>query len=205
MTYLTSQPAPSPAFIRDRIGGYLVRHGALPLVYVAHPVGPRPGEVLWYCDDDDCDWTCTTMPDVAPPTTCPQCTPSHGGCGPRQPRFLSPVDIARGIVACNLARAKRWMAWLTAADDGCAFVAPWITAVEILRDDVAEDRARGMRDNMVSLRRCDALVLVGGRISPGMALERAEAEVYGLTVIDATDMGEEPPADGGGCLREEVG
>jgi hypothetical protein len=91
----------------------------------------------------------------------------------------------------NLARAARWVAWATLAH-GVAVIADWI----ILADELAEtpaNRGRGLESDMALIARCDELWLVGGRISPGMHLESAEAQRLGLTVVDMTALGFEPP------------
>jgi hypothetical protein len=94
-----------------------------------------------------------------------------------------------GDVPGNLARAKRWLRWAQAAFASHAVIAPWIQAVELHDDDAnAEHRERGLlRDEAVAAR-CDAVLLVGGRVSEGMAREARVAKA----VIDLTRLGEEP-------------
>jgi hypothetical protein len=131
--------------------------------------------------------------------------------GFRRPRFdglpvvyvAHPVgaDTATGIAA-NVARAHRWLAWLLAAEPDVAFCMPWAPYVATLPED-AHNRARGLRDDLAMVGRCDAIVLVGGRLSSGMALERAEARRLGLAVHDWTRLGEEPPAIGVQLERAE--
>ena len=56
-------------------------------------------------------------------------------------------------------------------------------------------RARGLTDDLAVGERCDAIGLVGGRVSSGMALERDHAAKARLIVVDLTGQGEEPPGD----------
>lgn len=57
-------------------------------------------------------------------------------------------------------------------------------------------RARGLEHDCNVVKRCDGLVLVGGRMSSGMAIERGAAESHGRDVVDLTHLGDEPPAGG---------
>lgn len=99
-----------------------------------------------------------------------------------------------GDVAGNLARAKRWLAYLLEELPGIIVIAPWIHDLEALplRDGEPADRARGLERCAATAAICDGVVLVGGRISQGMALEAARAR----EVLDLTHLGPEPPDDG---------
>jgi len=100
-------------------------------------------------------------------------------------------------VRANLAAAKRWLWALRCATDW-SICAPWIPAVEAVLDSGAAEHAereRGLVDDLAVVERCDAIVLVGGRVSSGMALERDHASACGLLVIDLTDLGAVYPAD----------
>jgi len=100
-----------------------------------------------------------------------------------------------GDVPANLARALRWLRWLTATSPETTYIAPWIAAIMSgEEDDDPAARARGLAHDVVTVRRCDGLVLVGGKISQGMAIERDAAISQGLIVTDMTDLGDEPPA-----------
>lgn len=92
----------------------------------------------------------------------------------------------------NLDRAKRWFrwAWLTHPDTG--FVADWILACEVLGES-PELRARGLAFDAELIALVDALWLVGGHVSPGMAHERDAAVRAGIPVRDFTALGPEPP------------
>ena len=100
-----------------------------------------------------------------------------------------------GDVPANLARALRWLRWLTATNPDATYIAPWIAAIISGEDD--DDpaaRARGLAHDVVTVKRCDGLVLVGGRVSSGMAIERDAMLAHGGRVIDLTYIGDEPPS-----------
>jgi hypothetical protein len=93
-------------------------------------------------------------------------------------------------VAANLARARRWLRWFVEHTD-FAICAPWIPYVETL--DEIEHRARGIRDDLAMVGRCDVIFLVGGRISEGMREEREWAHRLELGICTLVELGEEPP------------
>lgn len=84
----------------------------------------------------------------------------------------------------NIRSAKLWLRALVEIYDGCAFSVPWLPYVETL--DESAHRDRGIRDDLVGLERCDAVVAVGGRISVGMGVEIDYARRIGIDVIDLT-------------------
>lgn len=92
----------------------------------------------------------------------------------------------------NLARARRWFRWLLDEYPQDAIAVPWLAYCSAL-DETPANRERGIRDDLAQLRRCDAIALVGGRLSPGMAAERDVAVINGLKVIDLRHLGAEPP------------
>ena len=95
----------------------------------------------------------------------------------------------RDGIDANLARVRRWLRAIVDATDW-SICASWMPYVEALDED--RYRARGLADDLACLERCDAIVLVGGRVSAGMAIERDHAVTCGLRVIDLTACGEEP-------------
>jgi hypothetical protein len=108
-------------------------------------------------------------------------------------RVLYLAHPVAGDVTENLARAMRWLKWFAAHDPETAFIAPWIAAILSGEDDSdPESRARGIRHCTEVVRRCDGVVLVGGRVSDGMAIERAAAVLARLPVYDLTFLGAEP-------------
>lgn len=112
------------------------------------------------------------------------------------PSRKSPSDreVKEIIIRGNIASAKTWLGWLIRRYPSITFIAPWIAALDGGGDDDLDlaQRARGLRDCCRTIRRCDGLVCVGGRISGGMEQESAAA----LRVIDLTYLGREPPAEG---------
>lgn len=101
-----------------------------------------------------------------------------------------PVGADGPLRVANLARSLRWVRWLVVQHEAVAFNIPWHAYCSVLTETY---RARGMRDNFAILSRCDAIVLVGGQLSPGMADELAEARRRGMSVVDYLHMGAEPP------------
>lgn len=110
-------------------------------------------------------------------------------------RIVATTEIA---IKSNLARARRWLRWLVENTDW-SIVCSWMPYVETL--DEAKWRARGLEDDKAALERCDAIVMVGGRVSSGMAIERDHAASHGLRVVDLTEFGEEPPTDEAAACR----
>ena len=92
----------------------------------------------------------------------------------------------------NLARVRRWLRYLIARYPDLALVVPWLPYCDVL-EEAPEHRARGLRDDRAVQRWCDAIVLVGGYLSPGMAEELAFAQEQGHDVIDLLHLGLEPP------------
>lgn len=117
------------------------------------------------------------------------------------PRGLTLLYVAHPVsapdragVRANAERAERWLKWLSDKDARHSFTMPWLAHVLALDDLKPEDRARGMRDNLVALRRCDAIVLVGGEYKPGMATESGVMRELGRPCCDLLHLGLEPPA-----------
>lgn len=114
--------------------------------------------------------------------------------GIRRRRVLYVAHPVAGDVPANVARALRWLAWLMAEHPGVCFVAPWIAAIQAGEDDDdPAQRARGLEDDCAVVVKCDGIMLVGGRISAGMACELAVARELGHDVHDLTHLGDEPP------------
>ena len=101
----------------------------------------------------------------------------------------------------NAARAVRWLAWLMEREPEHTIIAPWLPFVNVFRlrgEAAATDtghpfRERVMCDNLASVKRCDGVVLCGGRISPGMQQE-VDAAQPGDWIFDLTELGDEPAA-----------
>lgn len=91
----------------------------------------------------------------------------------------------------NLANAARWVAW--AALQGVAPIADWIILASQF-EETPENRELGLEIDVELVERADEIWLVGGRVSEGMAIERARASRVGVRVVDLTHIGYEPPA-----------
>jgi hypothetical protein len=90
----------------------------------------------------------------------------------------------------NLENVNKWFLWLLRNTD-FALNVPWKIYVDNLTED-PENRARGVRDDLTILGRCDLIILTGGKISPGMKTELHTAHMRGMAVIDLTSVGYEP-------------
>lgn len=124
----------------------------------------------------------------------------------RDSRPVDPALILSWITTANLARARRWLWWLR-SHTAWSVCAPWIPAVQAAIDngaDEATERARGLADDLAVLGRCDAIVLCGGRISAGMAIERDHAIAHGLAVIDLSMAGPEPGGEAAGLITSPI-
>lgn len=98
-----------------------------------------------------------------------------------------------GDVPGNLRRALRWLAYLTATRTE-SIIAPWIAGLMAGEDDSdPKQRERGLQTCVETVRRCDGIILVGGRISSGMRRELDAVRETGGRVIDLTHLGAEPP------------
>jgi hypothetical protein len=91
----------------------------------------------------------------------------------------------------NRARAAQWCAW-AAEKCGVCPVAMWVVLSGIWFESL-EYRELGLQLDKVLVARCDEVWLVGGRISPGMAIEALTAQELSIPVLDLTGLGELPP------------
>lgn len=99
-------------------------------------------------------------------------------------------------VAQNVENALVWLRAIVLAVPDFAVCAPWIPYVQALTDSglpTCPIRARGMADDLAVLERCDAILLVGGRLSLGMGIELMHARKIGIPSIDWTE--HRSPAD----------
>ena len=92
----------------------------------------------------------------------------------------------------NLDRARRWFAWLCREFPSNAYVCNWIIECELFDDADPQQRATSLARQCEIARRCDAIVLVGGKITPGMKQEAAAA----IAVLDLSMIGDDPPEVG---------
>lgn len=96
----------------------------------------------------------------------------------------------RAGIEANRRIAARWVAW--AAQQGFAPIATWIT-LSGEWEESPENRRLGLEIDKALVERCDAVWLVGGRISEGMRIESEHAHERGVTVVDLTHYGVLPP------------
>lgn len=154
-----------------------------PLIYVAAPVAPRDGECV---------------------VTCYSCKAKHAFAASdalelkRVCACDSPVmhtHDAVAVVAYNLARAMRWWKWLDQMLPA-VWTMPWYVNVTANGEGNKELIKRGLRDDCEIVKRCDALMLCGPRVSSGMRLEATTAHEAGLPVFQIATpnaLGGEPP------------
>lgn len=90
----------------------------------------------------------------------------------------------------NRNRAARWSAFL-ALHFHVAPECSWIVLTGEL-EETPDNRRRGLEIDLALVERCDEVVLVGPRISEGMAIERAHAKKHGKPVANLTGLAMEP-------------
>ncbi len=95
-------------------------------------------------------------------------------------------DLDPGERGNNVANAARWVKWLV-ENTPWSVNAAWMTNVMAVDEELL--RPRILIDQLIQMIRCDALVLVGGAVSPHMRVKNAMASRRGLPVIDATELG----------------
>lgn len=88
-----------------------------------------------------------------------------------------------GDVPGNLAEARRWIRWLYDHVPSIAIVATWITGCEVLDDGNPEHHKLGLQHDVAVIGRCDAILLVGPKLSAGMQAELLAAETSKLHVL----------------------
>ena len=165
----------------------LYREGAIkraaepPLIYVAHPVAPQRGETLATCSECKAQRTYRIHEGVDLRLLCAHDAP------------VRHTEEERAIVAFNVARARRWWAWLQQLH-GASWIMPWVVNVEHNGDERDTGAIeRGLRDDCNVVRRCDALMLCGPRISSGMAREADAAHEAKIPVFQVRGFACEPP------------
>lgn len=155
-----------------------------PMIYVAHPVAARDGETLATCLRCKVQRTYSATDRIDLHAMCEHDDPVH-----------STGDTA-AIVRFNVERALRWWRWLDQIERGL-WTMPWVTNVLANHgQEFNADRVtRGLADDCEIVRRCDAVMLVGPRVSHGMKLEAEEILGLGLPVfrIEAPWAAGEPP------------
>jgi hypothetical protein len=85
----------------------------------------------------------------------------------------------------NIDNAKLWMAWLMENDRSRVYIAPWITEVQLVDENMMTTTYdEALLDDEEVVRRLDGIILVGGTITQGMARERVVNETRGNKEID---------------------
>lgn len=141
-----------------------------PILYVAHPVAAQPGSVLAECTE--CRRSALFEPGAA--------VDLRYVCSHDAP--VKQITEPAAIVAFNLARALRWWKWLRQLRAAVAII-PWYANI---LDGEDRDRDHGLYDDCEVVKRCDAVIACGSRISGGMRKELnagTTAGVVGFQVL----------------------
>ncbi len=86
----------------------------------------------------------------------------------------------------NLDAAERWAAWLSLRFDAL-FAVPWVALCRHWPDS-GETRKRGLELDLAAVRHCHGMIMVGGCVSPGMQIEKAEArELWDLSEFETPE------------------
>jgi hypothetical protein len=91
--------------------------------------------------------------------------------------------LARDVLIDSV---SAWLRDLTDLFPDYAFCVTWLPYVLALDDGNQAHRTRGMRDDLECLGRCDAVWLVGDRVSSGMLAEALHARKVGKHVSRVT-------------------
>ena len=106
---------------------------------------------------------------------------------------LGPKDMDPSGRADNVANAIAWIRWII-QNTSWSVNACWLPHIIAIDDEL--HRPRALVDQMAQMVRCDALVLVGGMVSPHMRVEHEFAKSRGIPIVDLTGLGRHPPARG---------
>lgn len=91
-----------------------------------------------------------------------------------------------GDVAGNINKARQWLRYLIDTQPDIAFCINWLAYCDVLDDDNADHRNRGLRDALALADRCDGIVLCGSHVSPGMELELIRMRARSGWVVNLT-------------------
>jgi hypothetical protein len=109
-----------------------------------------------------------------------------------------PVSGTPEELEANLANAVTWIKWLTLNVPERVYIAPWIAEVTAFQGAGEEIDAafydRVLEDDCDVVRHTDGILLVGGRISRGMQIERNAAWDHDLPVADYSGVRSPPPS-----------
>jgi hypothetical protein len=141
-----------------------------PVIYVAHPVAPAPGDCIAECLKCRARRLYAASGSLDLRSLCEHDAP------------VSHSSKRDEIVAYNLERALRWWRWLETLE-AAVFTMPWYTNVTANGEGDPAKIKRGLRDDVEIVKRCDALILCGPRISSGMRIEADTAHAAGKSVF----------------------
>lgn len=103
----------------------------------------------------------------------------------------------RGDIDANLEAALRWLRWCHQTWPDWAVHCPWMAEVAAYRranqDGTDENWASSIRRQRGLIRRMDAILTVGVRMTDGMTEEVAEARATPVWVLDLTHLGTSVP------------
>lgn len=86
----------------------------------------------------------------------------------------------------NLRNVIGWIRYMTLADPSRVYIAPWVAEVQAFLDENMDPAFydRVLSDDEEVVRHLDGILLIGGKVSTGMARELAAARDAGKMVID---------------------
>ncbi len=151
-----------------------------PVIYVAHPVAPRPGEIVARCT------SCKTEQAYIPSDAVDLNELCHCNAPVRS------RDDPGEIVEFNLRRAMRWWQWFHLGIREAVWLMPWYVNVFANGEGDPHLIALGLRDDCAVVARCNALMLCGSRVSSGMAKEATAAVDAGVPVFQVVGADDEP-------------
>jgi hypothetical protein len=109
---------------------------------------------------------------------------------------VRPIDGE--TLAGNIERAEAWLVWCQRNFPAWVVIAPWLAelrAYGLDEEGEREQRAAGMARQLEVVRRCDGVVLVGGRVSPGMREEARTSLLSGREVHKVMYSDDPPPPE----------
>lgn len=152
-----------------------------PMIYLAHPVAAQPGEVLAVCKECGASNTFAPGDAVDLRLVCDHDAP------------VEQVKDPARIVAFNCARALRWWQWFHVGIPQVVWVMSWYVNVTANGEADPMLIEQGLRDDCEVVRRCDALMACGPRISSGMRRESLAGVEVGLELFQVEGYAKEPP------------
>jgi hypothetical protein len=108
-----------------------------------------------------------------------------------------PVRPIEGeTLAGNIERAEAWLRWCHERCPAWIVIAPWLAelrAYGVSEEGERAQRETGMARQLEVVRRCDGVLLVGGRVSPGMREEARTSLLSGGEVHKVMYSDDPPP------------